>query len=71
MDPWQKEYVDFYPEYGGSDEGHAWGSRCDGKKGTGIDGFYHGIYLSCLLLFGKPGYMDIPVAEHFAQGVLK
>jgi hypothetical protein len=31
------------------------------------DDFYHGVYLACLLLFGKPGYMDVPVAEHFAR----
>jgi hypothetical protein len=25
------------------------------------------VYLACLLLFGKPGYMDVPVAGHFAR----
>jgi hypothetical protein len=32
-----------------------------------MEGFYQSVYLSCLLLFDKPGYMDVPVAEHFAQ----
>jgi hypothetical protein len=25
------------------------------------------MYLSCLFLFGKTGYMDVPVAQHFAD----
>lgn len=37
------------------------------KKDDSVDDFYHGVYLSCLFLFGKPGYMGVPVAEHFAQ----
>ena len=32
-----------------------------------IDAFYNVVYLSCLLLFDKPGYMAVPVAEHFAR----
>jgi hypothetical protein len=35
-------------------------------EGSGIDTYYNAVYLSSLLLFGKPGYMDVPVAEHFA-----
>jgi hypothetical protein len=37
------------------------------KAGSNIDDFYHGVYLACLLLFGKPGYMGVHVAEHFAR----
>jgi hypothetical protein len=35
-------------------------------KDSDLDYFYNAVYLSCLLLFGKPGYMDAPAAEHFA-----
>jgi hypothetical protein len=67
MDPWEMDYFDFYQNMvaamkAGHDEAIA-----VVKKGGGIDDFYRGVYLSCLLLFGKPGYMDVPVAEHFAQ----
>jgi len=36
-------------------------------KDSGIDDYYNAIYLSCLLIFGKPGYLDVPVAQWFAQ----
>ena len=38
------------------------------KKKTGnLDWFYNSVYLSCLLLFGKPGYMDVHISEHFTD----
>lgn len=37
------------------------------KSPVSMDSFYHAVYLGCLLLFDKPGYMDVPVAEHFAR----
>jgi len=37
------------------------------KKGADLDWFFSSVYLSCLLLFRKPGYMDIPAAQHFAD----
>jgi hypothetical protein len=67
MDPWQMEYIDFYQNMVSALKDTHGEAVAAVKKGAGIDGFYHGVYLSCLLLFGKPGYMDVPVAEHFAQ----
>jgi hypothetical protein len=67
MDPWQMEYIDFYQNMAAALKGTHGDAVAAAKKGAGIDGFYHGVYLSCLLLFGKPGYMDVPVARHFAQ----
>jgi len=37
------------------------------QKGGDIDSYNNAVYLSCLLLFEKPGYMDVPVAQHFAD----
>jgi hypothetical protein len=31
-----------------------------------LDTFYQIMYLGCLLLFEKPGYMAVPVSQHFA-----
>jgi hypothetical protein len=35
-------------------------------KGANLEYYYSAMYLSCLLLFGKPNYMDIPVAAYFS-----
>jgi hypothetical protein len=67
MDPWQMDYFDFYQNMVAALKDTHGEAVAAVKKGAGIDGFYHGVYLSCLLLFGKPGYMDVPVAGHFAQ----
>jgi hypothetical protein len=68
MDLWKMDYYDFYQnmvvEIREAAQGEA---AVMVKEESGIDGFYHAIYLSCLLLFGKPGYMDVPIAGHFAQ----
>jgi hypothetical protein len=66
MDPWKMDYFDFYQNMVAAMKDTHGEAVAVVKKGTGIDDFYHGIYLSCLLLFGKSGYMDVPVAEHFA-----
>jgi hypothetical protein len=66
MDPWKMDYFDFYQNMVAAMKA-AHGEAVVLKKGDSIDDFYHGIYLSCLLLFGKPGYMDVPVAGHFAR----
>jgi hypothetical protein len=66
MDPWKMDYFDFYQNMAAAMKGAHGEAVAVAKKGAGVDGFYHGVYLSCLLLFGKPGYMDVPVAEHFA-----
>jgi hypothetical protein len=36
------------------------------EKYSGLDVFYNIVYLSALLLYGKPGYMAVPVSQHFA-----
>jgi hypothetical protein len=67
MDPWQMGYFDFYQNMTAAMK------ACYGediilmKVRSGIEDFYHGVYLACLLLYGKPGYMDVPAAAHFAQ----
>jgi hypothetical protein len=35
-------------------------------KGSGTDYYANAMYLSCLLLFGKPGCFGMSVAEHYA-----
>jgi hypothetical protein len=67
MDPWKMNYFDFYQNMIAAIKAAHGEAVTVVKKGDSIDDFYHGIYLSCLLLFGKPGYMDVPVAGHFAQ----
>jgi hypothetical protein len=67
MDPWKMDYFDFYQNMVAAMKDTHGEAVAVVKTGTGIDDFYHGIYLSCLLLFGKPGYMGVPVAEHFAR----
>jgi hypothetical protein len=67
MDPWKMDYFDFYQNMVAAIKAAAQGEAVAMVRGSSLDDFYHGVYLSCLLLFGKPGYMDVPVAEHFAQ----
>jgi hypothetical protein len=67
MDPWKMDYFDFYQNMTAAMKA-AYGEHVILMKArSGLDDFYHGVYLACLLLFGKPGYMDVPVAEHFAR----
>jgi hypothetical protein len=67
MDPWGMNYCDFYQNMVVAMKDTHGEAVAVVKTGGDIDDLYRGIYLSCLLLFGKPGYMDVPVAEHFAQ----
>jgi hypothetical protein len=67
MDPWKMDYFDFYQNMVAAMKDTHGEAVVAVKTGSDIDEFYHGMYLSCLLLFGKPGYMDVPAAEHFAQ----
>jgi hypothetical protein len=67
MDPWKMDYYDFYQTMTAAIKDTAGGDAVAMVREDSLDDFYHGVYLSCLLLFGKPGYMDVPVAEHFAQ----
>lgn len=67
MDPWKMDYFDFYQNMTEALKASHGGDIAVIKKGDySPDCFYRGVYLSCLLLYGKPGYMDVPVAEHFA-----
>jgi hypothetical protein len=67
MDPWKMDYFDFYQNMVAAIKAAHGEAVAVVKREDSIDDFYQGVYLSCLLLFGKPGYMDVPVAEHFAQ----
>jgi hypothetical protein len=67
MDPWKMDYFDFYQSMIASLKLKTGDAAAVVKLGGSLDDYYNAVYLSCLLLFGKPGYMDVPVAEHFAQ----
>jgi hypothetical protein len=67
MDPWKMDYFDFYQNMAAAMKAVYGEDIIFVKAKSGIDDFYHGVYLACLLLFGKPGYMDVPVAAHYAQ----
>lgn len=36
-------------------------------RDSDFDTYFSAVYLSCLLLLGKPGYLGVPVAEFFAD----
>ena len=68
MDPYMIEHFDFYESMVESIKAE------NGEyivpvvqKGGDINTYYNAVYLSCLLLFGKTNFMDIPVAQHFAD----
>jgi hypothetical protein len=67
MDPWNMDYLDFYRSMVAALKAAYGEDIILMKARSNIDDFYYGVYLGCLLLFGKPGYMDVPVAAHFAQ----
>jgi hypothetical protein len=67
MDPWKMDYFDFYQSMIAALKLKTGDAVAVVKLGSSMDDFYNAVYLSCLLLFSKPGYMDVPVAEHFAQ----
>lgn len=67
MDPWKMDSMDFYAsmvDFLRKKEGDM--AVPLAVEIGGIDEFYNAVYLSCLLLFDKPGYMAVSVAEHFA-----
>jgi len=67
MDPWAMDHFDFYESMIAAikeEKGDYWLPTV--FKGSDINIYYNAVYLSALLLFGKPGYMDVPIAEHFA-----
>jgi len=68
FDPWKMDNFDFYEEM----VEYLKFTKGDfiipvPKKGADVTAHYNNVYLSCLLLFGKPGYMDVPVWQHFAE----
>jgi hypothetical protein len=67
VDPWGMDVFDFYGEMARVIKNKVGDSIPIVWKGNDIDMFYSAVYLSCLLLLGKPGYLDIPVAQYFAQ----
>jgi hypothetical protein len=67
MDPWKMDYIDFYQSMVAAMKVTYGEDIILFKVRSGVDDFYYGVYLACLLLFGKPGYMDVPIAGHFAQ----
>jgi len=67
IDPWGMDNFDFYEEMVSVMRKKI---RCEvpiAWKDSDLDAYYNAVYLTSLLLFGKPGYLDIPVAEYFAQ----
>jgi hypothetical protein len=66
MDPWKMDYFDFYQNMTAAIKEKSGDAVAMVQRRDDTDSYYHGVYLSCLLLFGKPGYMDVPAAEHFA-----
>jgi hypothetical protein len=67
MDPWKIDYFDFYQNMIAALKVTYGENVIMVKVRSNTDDFYQGVYLACLLLFGKPGYMDVPIAAHFAQ----
>jgi hypothetical protein len=67
LDPYGMDEFDFYQSVVAAIKKKSGDAIAVVERGSGITNFYNAVYLSCLLLFGKPGYMDVPVAEHFAQ----
>ena len=68
MDPYALEYFDFY-------ESMIWymkeknGDFCvpSLKRTMNWDAHFRATYFTCLLLFGKPGYMGVDVSEYFSD----
>jgi hypothetical protein len=67
MDPWEMDYFDFYQNMVAALKATYGENVIMVKVRSNADDFYQGIYLACLLLFGKPGYRDVPIAAHFAR----
>jgi hypothetical protein len=67
MDPWKMDYFDFYQNMVAAMKAAYGDNVILMRAASGVNDFYQGVYLACLLLFGKPDYMDVPVAGHFAQ----
>ena len=66
MDPWAMDHFDFYQSMIEAMRQRQ-GLVLPRVQTKTLDDFYNAVYLSCLLLFDKPGYMAVPVAEHFVN----
>jgi len=67
LDPYQMEHYDFYEAMIDAFQEENGLYKIPVVKKRDMDSFYNAVYLSCLLLYNKPNYMDIPVAQHFAD----
>ena len=67
IDPLGMDHFDFYEEVVNCIRKKADLGIPIAWKDSDLDTYYTALYLSCLILFGKPGYLDIPVAQYFAQ----
>jgi hypothetical protein len=67
MNPHRMDYFDFYQNMAAAMKEVYGENIILIKVQSNMDDFYHGVYLACLLLFDKPGYMDVSVAAHFSQ----
>ena len=70
MDPLGMEHFDFYEELASVIRKKTGNAVPIAWKDSDLDAYYSAVYLSCLLVFGKSGYLDIPVAQYFAQPVV-
>ena len=62
------DHFDFYqPMIAAIHEEHGIFKIPAAGRGSSLDELYSAVYLSCLLLFGKPGYLDVPAAQRFAD----
>jgi len=67
VDPWKMDCFDFYEEMVRVIRLKTEYCLPIAWKDSVIDDYNNAVYLSCLLIFNKPGYLDIPVSQYFAQ----
>ena len=68
MDPYTFNFFDFYESVVDllkAEKGDNYVPFIIWSKDT--DTYYHAIYLACLFLFGKPGYLGVHASKHFAD----
>jgi hypothetical protein len=70
MDPRGIECFDFYEEMVRVIQNKIGRGVPVAWKDSNLDAYYSVVYLSCLLVFGKPGYLDLSVAQYFAQPIV-
>ena len=68
LDPWAFDHVDFYQSMVAlvkAEKGENYAPFILWAKDT--ETYYQAMYLTCLFLFGKPGYFGVHISEHFAD----